>query len=129
MQNSCLKTSAWWSLSSHFVENGYSLTKISKYGQNEWWQALNASYMFQPLMGFWCYSVNFAWDVTCTLNSIAVVSEQPFWLFPTFHVMLLADQKAVTGEKSWAWITDFLSIDDHFININLVNFSLDCVFK
>ena len=23
MQNSCLKTSAWWSRSSHFVENGY----------------------------------------------------------------------------------------------------------
>ena len=37
--------------------------------------------------------------------------------------MLLADQKAVTGEKSWAWITDFLSIDDHFININLVRAS------
>ena len=24
MQNSCLKTSAWWSRDSHFVENGYS---------------------------------------------------------------------------------------------------------
>lgn len=38
----------------------------------------------------------------CTSYSFAIV-EQPFWLFPTFHVMLLADQKAVTGEKSQAW--------------------------
>ena len=32
-----------------------SVTKISKYGQNEYLQALNASYTFQPLMGFWLY--------------------------------------------------------------------------
>ena len=30
-----------------------SVTKISKYGQNEYSRALNASYTFQPLMGFW----------------------------------------------------------------------------
>ena len=53
MQNSCLKTSAWWSRSSHFVENGYPSLKISKYGQNEYSRALNASYTFQPLMSFW----------------------------------------------------------------------------
>ena len=41
--------------------------------------------------------------------------QNSIWLFPTFHVTLLADQKAVTGEKSLAWITDFLSIGDHFI--------------
>ena len=29
-----------------------SVTKISKYGQNEYSQALNASYTFQPLMSF-----------------------------------------------------------------------------
>ena len=32
-----------------------SVTKISKYGQNEYSQALNASYTFQPLMGFCRY--------------------------------------------------------------------------
>ena len=30
-----------------------SVAKISKYGQNEYSQALKASYTFQPLMGFW----------------------------------------------------------------------------
>ena len=30
-------------------------TKISKYGQNEYSRALNASYTFQPLMGF-CFN-------------------------------------------------------------------------
>ena len=34
-----------------------SVTKISKYGQNEYSRALNASYTFQPLMGFWYYTV------------------------------------------------------------------------
>ena len=29
MQNSCLKTSAWWSRSSHFVENGYPSLRFS----------------------------------------------------------------------------------------------------
>ena len=29
-----------------------SVTKISKYGQTEYSRALNASYTFQPLMGF-----------------------------------------------------------------------------
>ena len=28
-------------------------TRVSKYGQNEYVRALNASYTFQPLMGFW----------------------------------------------------------------------------
>ena len=28
MQNSCLKTSAWWSRGSHFVENGYLLLRF-----------------------------------------------------------------------------------------------------
>ena len=30
-----------------------SVTKVSKYGQNEYSRALNASYTFQPLMSFW----------------------------------------------------------------------------
>ena len=32
-----------------------SVTKVSKYGKSEYSRALNASYMFQPLMNFWCH--------------------------------------------------------------------------
>ena len=56
MQNSYLKTSAWWSRGSHCVENdenAISVTKVSKYGKSENSRALNASCTFQPLMSFW----------------------------------------------------------------------------
>ena len=56
MQNSYLKTSAWWSRGSHCVENdenGISVTKVSKYGKSENSRALNARCTFQPLMSFW----------------------------------------------------------------------------
>ena len=34
-----------------------SVTKVSKYGKSEYSRALNASYMFQPLMSFWFYPI------------------------------------------------------------------------
>ena len=35
-----------------------SITKVSKYGQNEYSRALNASYTLQPLMGFCVHSIS-----------------------------------------------------------------------
>ena len=34
-----------------------SVTKVSKCGKSEYSQALNASYRFQPLMGFWVHLI------------------------------------------------------------------------
>ena len=49
MQNSCLKTSAWWSHSSHFVENGYPSLRFSnmvKVNIHEYWKRVTR---FNPL--------------------------------------------------------------------------------
>ena len=49
MQNSCLKTSAWWSQSSHFVENGYPSLRFSnmvKVNIHEHWTRVTR---FNPL--------------------------------------------------------------------------------
>ena len=50
-----------------------SFTEISKYDQNECSQALNASYTFQPLMGFWPYLMSFF-----TIISLSKVSKAFF---------------------------------------------------
>ena len=73
MQNSSLKTSAykWWSRS-----RWISVTKISKYGQNEYSQALNASYTFQPLMGFCMNQINILWSfssIEATISEIFAI--------------------------------------------------------
>ena len=56
-----------------------SVTKISKYGQNEYSQALNASYTFQPLMGFWFYikGPSFDREVICAI----LCAICPSWVF------------------------------------------------
>ena len=49
MQNSCLKTSAWWSRSSHFVENGYlslRFPNMVKMNIHEHWKRVTR---FNPL--------------------------------------------------------------------------------
>ena len=49
MQNSCLKTSAWWSRGSHFVENGYlslSFPNMVKVNIHEHWTRVTR---FDPL--------------------------------------------------------------------------------
>ena len=70
MQNSSLKTSAykWWSRS-----RWISVTKISKYGQNKYSQALNASYTFQPLMGFCMNQINILWSFSSIEASISEI--------------------------------------------------------
>ena len=62
MQNSCLKTSAWWSRGTHCVENGYPSLRLPKYGKSEYSRALNASYTFQPVMSFWFHMIVLAWN-------------------------------------------------------------------
>ena len=42
----------WEGVSRFVTRIVYYQKLISKYGQNEYSQALNASYKFQPLMGF-----------------------------------------------------------------------------
>ena len=39
-----------------------SFTKVSKHGKSEYSRALNASYMFQPLVSFWCYTTT--WEIS-----------------------------------------------------------------
>ena len=52
MQNSCLEN-LHGDRAAAICWKWISFTKVSKYGKIEYSRALNASYMFQPLMSFW----------------------------------------------------------------------------
>ena len=55
MQNSCLKTSAWWSRSSHFVENGYPSLRFPNMVNNnyspKWRWLVLVGYLPRPRSG------------------------------------------------------------------------------
>ena len=86
------------------------------------WMYLFSSWVVWLLLSKPCMRCHVLLKFNCNGWAAILVS-------PNFSCYVVTHQKAVTGEKSWAWITDFLGIGDHFININLVKFSLDCVFK
>ena len=67
MQNSCLKTSAWWSRGSHCVENGYlslRFPNMAKVNIHEHWTRVTR---FNPL---WVSALIYTvlWDVTIIKN-------------------------------------------------------------
>ena len=94
MQNSCLKTSAWWSLSSHFVENGYPSLRFPnmvKMNIHKHWTLVTR---FNPL---WVSglreikpakptnqsvrTINWSWVNTMKLMYLIVVQRDILWIF------------------------------------------------
>ena len=76
-----------------------SVTKVSKYGKSEYSPALNASYTFQPLMGFWTSRIDYC-------NSL-------LYGLPNSHIMKLqrmqnAAARLVTETTRFCHVTPLL---------------------